>query len=441
MTIETQEAGAPATAGAGDPYERAKRVYIWSLLAREDVDAGLPVILESGEGVRVRDVSGRQFLDLMSGHTRASTLGYGCQRIVEAVSEQMAKLHYAGTAVYASDVTLQLAERLADLTPGNLVATAFTGSGSEANEVAIKMARLYQREHGKPRAFKVISRWNGFHGSVGGAQESSDWLDIRRPSEPGVIGFSRIPTPEPFRIPFNMTAEAYWDLAAEYLTRHIEHEGPELVAAFLLEPVAQSNGVRVPPPGYLERVREICDQHQVLLIADEVITGFGRTGQWFAVDHWQIEPDIMTMGKGITAGYLPLAATICREEIRDALTVFPDVHTFGGHASAAVAAATAISIYEDEGLVPRAADVGGRTLARLERLEELPAVVSPGLGMWMAVDFSATTPAICPTPGSCERSCFGRASSVSWSGKTGRTSRSRRRQHLRGRPGRRALGF
>ena len=197
-----------------------------------------------------------------------------------------------------------------------------------------------------------------------------------------------------------MTAEAYWDLAAEYLALHIEHEGPELVAAFLIEPVAQANGVRVPPPGYLQRVREICDEHQVLLIADEVITGFGRTGQWFAVDHWQIEPDIMTMGKGITAGYLPMAATICREEIRDALTVFPDVHTFGGHASAAVAAATAIAIYEDEGLVPRAADIGEQTLGRLERLEEVPAVGQVrGLGMWMAVDFVGDDARGLPDPG------------------------------------------
>ncbi|MDQ6820349.1 MAG: aminotransferase class III-fold pyridoxal phosphate-dependent enzyme [Actinomycetota bacterium] len=368
--------------------------YIWPQLSRLQIAEGFPQLLSEGEGVRVRTVEGDEYLDLMSTVSRASALGYGEERIARAVYEQLRRLHYGGTAHSQADVTIELAERLAGLTPGQLTATVFVSSGSEANEVAFKLARFYHQARGyKPRAYKVIARWNDYHGAAGGATAASDWLGVRRPMEPTVPGFSRVPAPTSYRCPFGWSHECDESCAlrcAEYLEQHILHEGPELVSAFILEPIPQANGVQIPPAGYLQRVREICRKHDVVFIADEVVTGFGRTGEWFAVDHWGIEPDIMTMAKALTAGYMPLAATIASREIRDALDGYPDIHTYGGHPGAAVAALTAIDIYEREGLRHRAAEEGAHALATLRELERLDAVGEVrGCGLWIAVDFTA----------------------------------------------------
>jgi putrescine---pyruvate transaminase len=372
-------------------YEAAKRLYIWPVIPRDQLDSDFPLILTEGDGARLRDVDGNEYLDLTGTVSRASALGYGDRRMADAVHEQLLRLHHAGSGPLQADTVMKLAAKLADITPGDLTCTVFTNSGSEANEAAIKLARLCQRERGKPRAYKVISRWNAYHGSVGSAQEATDWLGLRMPSEPGPPGVSRIPAPTYQTCPFPHEPGACDLHCADYLAHHIEHEGPELVAAFILEPIAQANGVQIPPPGYLQRVREICDRYDVLLIADEIITGFGRTGKWFGVEHWGVEPDIMTLGKAITAGYVPLAATVVREDLAMTLQSFPDVHTYGGHAAAAVAAMTAIDIYESDALVERAAELGTDLLEMLRRLEDLGAVREVrGLGLWAAVDFSAT---------------------------------------------------
>jgi adenosylmethionine-8-amino-7-oxononanoate aminotransferase len=222
---------------------------------------------------------------------------------------------------------------------------------------------------------------------------------VRRPVEPGLPGFSHIPSPNSYRCPFGIDPADYGLMCADYLEQQILHEGPELVSAFILEPIAQADGVQIPPPGYLQRVREICKRYDVVFIADEVITGFGRTGEWFSVDHWDIEPDIMTMAKALTAGYVPLGATIASAEIRDAIDAYPDIHTYGGHPAAAVAALTAISIYESEGLLPRAAEEGAHALATLRELEDLDAVGQVrGLGLWVAVDFTSDPETRAPLP-------------------------------------------
>jgi adenosylmethionine-8-amino-7-oxononanoate aminotransferase len=373
----------------------AARHYIWPQLTRAEVDAGVPQVLTAGAGVRVQAADGTEYLDLMSTVSRASALGYGEERIASAVYEQLRRLHYGGTAYSQADITLELAERVAGLAPGELTASVFVGSGSEANEVALKLARFYHHARGvKPRAYKVIARWNDYHGAAGSATAASDWLGVRRPMEPGVPGFSRIPSPMSYRCPFGLPHPSCGaDCAtrcAEYLEQHILHEGPELVSAFILEPIAQANGVQLPPPGYLERVREICRTYDVVFIADEVITGFGRTGEWFSVDHWGVEPDIMTMAKALTAGYVPLGAAIATGKIRDALDGYPDIHTYGGHPAAAAAALAAIDIYEHDGLLERAAQEGAHALSTLRELQDLDAVGDVrGLGLWLAVDFTA----------------------------------------------------
>jgi adenosylmethionine-8-amino-7-oxononanoate aminotransferase len=187
-----------------------------------------------------------------------------------------------------------------------------------------------------------------------------------------------------------MSEEAYADLCARYLEHQIIHEGPDLVAAFIAEPVMQANGVQIAPPSYFQRVREICTKYDVLWIDDEVITGFGRTGNWFAIERMGVEPDIMTMAKALTAGYMPMGAVITRAEIADVLPIFRHVHTFSGHAGAAAAANTAIAIKEREGLVEKARADGAYFLDALKQaLEPLPIVGQVrGVGMWLAVDFT-----------------------------------------------------
>jgi adenosylmethionine-8-amino-7-oxononanoate aminotransferase len=381
--------------GASEIYSSATEHYIWPLLSRAEVAGGVPQLLRDGDGVRVRTVDGDEYLDLMSTVSRASSLGYGEERIARAVYDQLRRLHYGGTAHSQADVTIELAERIAALAPGDLTASVFVGSGSEANEAAFKLARFYHHARGtKPRAYKVIARWNDYHGAAGGATAASDWLGVRRPVEPGVPGFSRIPSPISYRCPFGYDHDGCSGecglRCADYLEQQILHEGPELVSAFILEPIAQADGVQIPPPGYLQRVKEICERYDVVFIADEVITGFGRTGEWFSVNHWDVEPDIMTMAKALTAGYIPLGATIASKAIRDALHGYPDIHTYGGHPAAAVAALTAIEIYESEGLPARAAREGAHVLETLRELEHLDAVGEVrGLGLWAAVDFTA----------------------------------------------------
>ncbi len=373
--------------------------YIWPLSSKEQIAADGPVILSKGDGSRVTDVSGKTYLDLSSGITRASALGHGNRAIANAVHEQLRKLHYAGTAEYQADVVFRLARKLADLTPGALGASYFTESGTAANEAAFKLARHYQRATGKPRAYKVISRWNAYHGAIGTPMAASDWLGVRPPSEPGTPGVSLVPGPTQYRSPFGLGEMPDASLYLDLLEQQIVRQGPELVAAFIAEPVMQANGVQVPPADYFPGVRELCTRYDVLFIADEVITGFGRTGAWFAIEHWGVEPDMITMAKALTAGYMPLGAVTVREDIWDALEVFPDVHTFGGHPAAAVAALTAIRVYEREGLIDRARESGEDLLELMRRLERHEIVGEVrGLGLWTAVDFTADPQTRAPLP-------------------------------------------
>jgi putrescine aminotransferase len=203
-----------------------------------------------------------------------------------------------------------------------------------------------------------------------------------------------------YRNPFGMEEEAYADLCADYLERQIQHEGPEYVSAVIAEPIMQANGVQIPPARYWQRLRDICDRYDVLLICDEVITGFGRTGKWFAIEHFGIEPDIMTMAKALTAGYVPMGAVITRPEIADAMPVFRHVHTFSGHAAAAAAANAAIGIVTRDGLVEAAAAKGAKFLATLKSaLAGIDAVGDVrGLGHWLAVDFTSDPATKAPPP-------------------------------------------
>jgi putrescine---pyruvate transaminase len=369
----------------------AEAHYVWPLLDRADFAAQPPLIVTDGDGAHLRDIDGNEYIDLMSTPTRAQALGYDRTEIAAAMYRQLERLPYAGTAWQAADVTIELAAKLAEMAPGHLVATAFSGSGSEANESAFKIARSHHHAGAaKPRAYKVISRWGAYHGSTGTALACSDLLDVRHAGEPGVPGVSHIPAPTCYRCPFGLEYPSCGVKCADYLEQEIQHQGPELVSAFIAEPVMQANGVQVPPAEYLPRVQEICHQYGVLFVVDEVITGFGRTGAWFASQHWDLEPDVMTLAKAITAGYAPLGATVISTELRESLARLADVHTFGGHATSCAAALEAIRIYDQEQLPERARTLGSELLERLKELERFDIVGQVrGIGMWLAVDFTA----------------------------------------------------
>ncbi|CAN5852065.1 aspartate aminotransferase family protein [soil metagenome] len=377
---------------ADELVEAALAHCMFPLAQVADVQRDGPSIFVEAEGTRITDIHGNSYLDMMSTHTRANSLGYGNQEVAQAVYQQMATLHYVGTVDNLTEPAIQLAEKIAELAPGRLSKVMYVSGGSEAVEAAIKIAKQYHINVGrKPRAHKVISRWNAYHGATMGALAATDWLGTRHISEPGVPGYSLIPGPMRYRNPFGMAEDEYEDFCATYLERQIEHEGPEYVAAFIAEPIMQAHGVQMPAASYFRRVREICDKYDVLFICDEVITGFGRAGDWFAVKHFGVEPDIMTMAKAMTGGYMPMGAVVTRPDIVDALPVFRHVHTFSGHAAAAAAALTVIAIKERDGLIEKSRSDGEYFQQVLKRaLSDKPIVGEVrGIGMWHAVDFTS----------------------------------------------------
>ena len=357
----------------------------------ETIKDGPPILIE-GSGAWFKDAYGRSYLDMLSANTRAATLGYGNEEVARAMYDQARRMHYAGTVDSASEPMVRLAAKIASLAPGRLNKVAFASGGSEAVETALKLAKQYQQQSGrKPRAYKTISRWNAYHGSTMGALAVTDWLAVRDIQDPRPAGHSFVANPMRYRNAYGLEDEAYADLCVKHLVRQIELEGPDLVAAFIGEGIMQANGVQVPVDSYWPRVREVCDKYGVVLIVDEVITGFGRVGEWFASAHFGIEPDIITMAKAISAGYAPMGAVITTDAIADAVTHFRHVSTFAGHATACAACNSVIAIKERDGLIERAKGNGPRIRAALEdALGSHPNVGQiRGLGHWHAVDFTS----------------------------------------------------
>ncbi|MGD9710466.1 MAG: aspartate aminotransferase family protein [Thermomicrobiales bacterium] len=390
-----------ASRSADDLLQAAMEHCIFPLAQMEDVRKHGPTIYVEAGGAHITDVQGRTYLDMMSTHTRANSLGYGNQEVAQAIYQQLATLHYVGSVDNLSEPAIALAEKISALAPGELSRVMYVSGGSEAVESAIKIAKQYHLSAGrKPRAHKIISRWNAYHGATMGALAATDWLGTRHISEPGVPGYSFIPGPSHYRNPFDMDHDAYEAFCADYLEQQIQHEGPELIAAFIAEPIMQAHGVQMPSRRYFDRVRHICDEYDILLIADEVICGFGRTGAWFASDHFGLEPDIMTMAKALTAGYMPMGAVITKPEIADAMPVFRHVHTFSGHAAAAAAALTVIGIKERDGLIDKSRRDGEILHQLLSDALLDKSIVGDvrGIGMWHAVDFTSDKVTKAPLP-------------------------------------------
>jgi adenosylmethionine-8-amino-7-oxononanoate aminotransferase len=353
-----------------------------------------PKILVEGNGIYVRDLEGRQFIDGLSGLWNVN-IGHGRADIGDAVREQIARLAFAPSFFGFSNLpAIALARRLVDMTPPHLTRVFYTSGGSEANESAFKIVRYYFKLNGQPERVKIISRNMAYHGVSMGALSATGIPSYREMAEPLVPGFSFIPAPHCYRCELGLTYPACELACAKALEQRLLAEGPETVAAFIGEPIMGAGGAIVPPPEYWPTIQAICRKYGVLLILDEVITGFGRTGKRFALEHWDVTPDVLSLAKGISSGYVPLGATLITEEIyRDLVekappgAPFPHGFTYNGHPVACVAALKNLDIMEDEGLVAQAAEVGAYFQDRLRAFQDHPLVGDiRGMGLIAGVE-------------------------------------------------------
>jgi putrescine---pyruvate transaminase len=327
------------------------------------------LMFSRGRGSTLFDVGGRPYLDAMAGLWNVN-VGYGRTELAEAAAEQMRELPFVSAyGGFGHAPGALLAARLAELAPGDLSVTYFASGGAEANDSAFKIARLHWKLRGRPEKTHIVSRMRGYHGLTYGATSATGLPTFWDGIGPLAPGFHHAPAPHPYRYEGEGSPGAGY---ARALERVIEEVGPERVAAVVAEPVQGAGGAIVPPPDYFGLVREICDRHDVLLIADEVITGFGRTGRWFAMEHYGVEPDLMVFAKGVTSGYLPLSGVMMTGAVYDVLRtlhgVFPHGFTYSAHPTACAVALRNLRIIEEEGLVERARALGDLLAKALDGL-------------------------------------------------------------------------
>jgi adenosylmethionine-8-amino-7-oxononanoate aminotransferase len=355
-----------------------------------------PKVWVEGHGAIVCDAQGREYIDGLSGLWNVN-VGHGRRELAQAAYEQMSTLAYS--SAYAGSTNLPaiaLAERLSGLAYPSINTFFFTSGGAEASESSFKTARFYWKARGKPDKIKVISRMRGYHGVTMAAMSATGLPAYWPMFEPRVPGFLHIESPYPYRFVNADPGISAGVAAANLLEAAILREGPDTVAAFIAEPVQGAGGVIVPQDDYFARVREICDKYDVLLISDEVITGFGRTGRWFGLEHYGIEPDIMQFAKGVTSGYVPLGGIGISDTIREVINNVPPerrwmhAYTYSGHPTCCAVALRNLEIIEDEGLIKRVAQAGHRLLEKLRPLASLDGVGDVrGLGLLAAVEVVA----------------------------------------------------
>jgi len=373
------------TAEASPPALRTD--YLWAY----NLKAPLRVATR-GEGCYLYDAVGRRYLDGAAGFVVAN-LGHGNAEIAEAMAQQARTLALAPFTVFVNEPALRLAARLARYTPGDLDHAVFTSGGSEAVEVAVKLARQYWVEVGRPSKYKIVGRWQSYHGNTLGTLSIGGNRPRRKPYAPLLIDLPKIPECYPYRCPSDVPAAEWGRRGADALEATIVAEGPDSVAAFIAEPVVGATlGSAPAPPGYFQRIREICDRYGVLFISDEVMTGFGRTGRRFGIEHWDVVPDLMAVAKGITAGYAPLGAAICTERIyaafRGGSGQFVNLFTYGANPLCCAVGDVVLRLTEEQDLAGRAARVGAYLRQRLEPLAASPLVGDVrGLGLMLGLEF------------------------------------------------------
>jgi adenosylmethionine-8-amino-7-oxononanoate aminotransferase len=362
-----------------DRLSESARDHLWMHFTRLSAYETAPVpVIVRGSGPYVWDSTGRRYLDGLSG-LFAVQAGHGRTELAEAAAKQAAELAYFPLWSYAHPKAIELAERLAALAPGDLNRVFFTTSGGEAVESAWKLARQYFTLSGEPYRKKVISRSVSYHGTTMGALSITGIPEVRAPFEPLVPGAIKVANTNFYRAPeHGDDREAFGRWAADEIERAIEYEGADTVAAVFLEPVQNAGGCFPPPPGYFQRVREICDRHGVLLVSDEVICAFGRLGHLFGADRYGYQPDMITCAKGMTSGYSPIGALLVSDRIaapfRSGSTSFPHGFTFAGHPVSSAVALANLDILEREDLPGHVLRNEGAFRSTLEKLLDLPIV-------------------------------------------------------------------
>ncbi len=359
----------------------------WVKMAEE----GNPPIVVEGKGIRVTDSEGKSWIDVNAGYASVN-VGYGRTEIADAVRGQMMKLSYYPINT-ATESLSKLVEKLAQITPGSLERTWPVTGGSEANETAVKIVRAYHKRRGETGRYKIISRRQGYHGAIGQVL----WTGANRPLldyEPAYPGMVYAPQPHP---PFcgmgDKTSSECAVKCAQAVEDLILFHGPNTIAAFIAEPVT-GGPVVVPGAEYWPMIREICDKYGVLVIADEVVTGFGRTGKMFGVEHWGVVPDIMTVAKGISSTYMPIGAVIATREVAEVFAgeenIFEQTMTFGGHPVTAAAAFKNIEIIEREKLVQNSADMGAYFMEQLQEMKKEHRIMDEVRGLGLLVEVTLT---------------------------------------------------
>lgn len=344
-----------------------------------DLHRGGTHVMHTGSGSHVTDETGRPLLDALAG-LWCVNVGYGRREIADAIHRQVLQLSfYPSFFNTTTEPTILLAEKIASHAPKGLRRIFFSNSGSEANESALKMIRGYHKAVGRPKKTKILSRTFSYHGVCIATTSMTGLPSCTEPFDLPLPGFVHVPGPHAYGVASERSPAEYGDWCLEETERVIAKEGADTIAACFAEPVQGAGGVIVPPPGHLKKLRELCRRHDILFVADEVITGFGRLGAWFASGLWDLDPDMITMAKGITSGYVPLGATAVSDGVADVLTrsgYLAHGFTYSGHPVSAAAALANLAILEDEKLVERTRDVSGPHFQR--RLKALAAHPAAG---------------------------------------------------------------
>jgi taurine---2-oxoglutarate transaminase len=369
--------GADSQTGARVRRE-AKEYVLHSWSVQDAID---PLPVAGAEGRHFWDFDGNRYLDFASQLVNVS-IGHQHPKVVAAIREQAEKLCTIGPPM-ATEPRSTLARLLAEVTPGDLSMSFFTNGGAEANENAIKLARWYTGRH------KVIARYRSYHGATAGAITLTG--DPRRwPAEPSIPGVVRMLDPYTYRCPAGHPDPCPVCTGAPHLEEILQYEGAHTVAAVILETVVGTNGIIVPPDGYLQSIREVCDRHGILLVCDEVMAGFGRTGKWFGCENWDVVPDILTVAKGINSGYVPLGAMIVSQPIADWVRdkFFAGGLTYSGHPLACAAAVASIEAFREEGIVEHAVEMGPLFEERLRGLADRHPSIGEtrGLGCFWGIE-------------------------------------------------------
>ena len=349
--------------------------YVWRHgVSAQATRADLGPIAVSGQGVHITDIDGNVYLDGLAGGSAAATLGHGRTDIADAVHRQMTTLHWVSLRTFLNEPSVQLARRIAGLTDADLQTSFFVSSGSEAVESATQLTKSYHRARGNPGKNRFLYRKTGYHGTnLIGASASSN-AEFRTWFAPLAPGFIELEACYPYRRPEGMTEQEYGEAAADAIEATILAEGPETIAGILAESIPAAL-VLVPPANYLRRLREICDKYDILWIDDEVFIGFGRTGKYFGFEHFGVRPDIITVSKGITGGYVPLGAAVATSRVME--TIFGDGastqakvsgHTYAAHPTACAAGLAVLDAIEKEGLIESTAHIGEWMIQEFRRV-------------------------------------------------------------------------